>query len=251
MDKRLQKIALIELIVFLALWQILAVSKIIPEYLSNPVVVLGNLWEMAKTGELFLNAGVSLRRSLLGFVLVAVIGVFLGVAAGYFKSVGRFFDPIISFFNPIPKIALLPLLIVWFGISDTTRVLIIFMTAFFPAFITAQDGVRSVKKVFIWAGENMGANSWQILTKIVFPASLPKIFDGLRISLGLTFVMLFSSEMIGSSNGTGLGFLILKADVAGRTDIMLSSVLMIALLGYIFDRILLLVRKRLLWWNER
>jgi ABC-type nitrate/sulfonate/bicarbonate transport system permease component len=250
MDKRLHKIALIEVAAVAAIWQILAALQWLPEYLSSPMVIGKELAAMAVSGDLFTNAAASLYRSVVGFLLVAVIGIVLGIAAGYFKPVGTFFTPIVDVLNPVPKIALLPILMVWFGISDTTRVLLIFLTAFFPCFIATVDGVHGVRQVYVWAAQNMGASRLQILGKVILPAALPKIFDGLRVSLGLTFVMMFSAEMIGSSNGLGLGFLILTADMAGRTDLMFVSIFVIALLGFLFDRILLAVRARLLWWSE-
>lgn len=250
MDKRLYKIALIEIVVLLAVWQLLAFLKWIPAYLSSPAVIGGELWALIVSGDLFTNAAASLYRSLIGFLLVTVVGIVLGIAAGFFKPIGSFLQPIVDVLNPVPKIALLPILLVWFGISDTTRVLLIFLTAFFPCFIATKDGVLAVRQVFVWAAENMGASRFQILWKVILPASLPKIFDGLRVSLGLTFVMMFSSEMIGSSNGLGLGFMILTADMAGRTDLMFVSIFIIALLGFVFDRILLAIRAKMLWWSE-
>lgn len=250
MEKRLHKIALLEVGVLVAIWQFTAVLQWIPEYLSSPLVIGKEMWTLIVSGDLFTNAAASLYRSVIGFLLVALLGIVFGIAAGYFRPVGTFFTPIVDVLNPVPKIALLPILMVWFGISDTTRVLLIFLTAFFPCFIATQDGVHGVKQVFVWAAQNMGASRLQILWKIILPAALPKIFDGLRVSLGLTFVMMFSSEMIGSSNGLGLGFMILTADMAGRTDLMFVSIFIIALLGFLFDRILLAIRARLLWWSE-
>ncbi|WP_179295659.1 ABC transporter permease [Bacillus sp. FJAT-45350] len=250
MDKKFQKIAIIEVSVILIVWELLAFFQWIPTYLSSPSIILGTMWELMKTGDIFSHAGSSLYRSFFGFLIVATVGVTFGIVAGYYRKIGDFFDPIINAINPIPKIALLPILMVWFGMSDFTRILIIFLTAFFPTFVATRDGVRSVKQVFLWARENMGANRFQLLYKVAFPATLPKIFDGLRVSLGLTFVMMFSSEIIGASNGSGLGFLILNADLVGRTDIMFAAVAFIGMLGFIFDRILLKVRSRVLWWDE-
>lgn len=249
-NRRFLWIAAVELVVIIILWQILANFKLIPAYLESPAEIGRQFWLMILSGELFANSSVSLYRSLIGFVLVAIVGVTLGIAAGYFPRIGMLINPIMAFMNPVPKIALLPLLLVWFGVSDTTRVLIIFLTAFFPCFIATYDGVKGVKQEFIWAAANMGANTWQIVRKIVFPASLPKIFDGLRVSLALTFVMMFSSEMIGSSSGLGLGFLILSADVYGRTDLMFVGIISIGILGFLFDLILSRVRKSVVWWSK-
>lgn len=205
---------------------------------------------MAVEGTLYQHVGTSLYRTIIGFILVILIGTSLGIIAGYFNSVGRFFDPLISFFNPIPKVALLPVFLVWFGVSDTTRILIIFTSAFFPCFIATLDGVRQVNKLFVWKAENLGASKLTILYKIILPASLPKIFDGWRVALAISFVMMFSSEMIGTSSGLGLGFLILNADSYGRTDIVLASIILIAILGFLFDRLLIWIRAKVLWWNE-
>lgn len=243
--------SLLELGIFLVLWYAFSKASWFPKYLSDPVTVISYLKDMIVTGEIIPHISVSLYRSLLGFFFVVILGTVLGILAGYFKPIGMFFDPIVSFFNPIPKIALLPVFLVWFGVTDTTRILIIFTSAFFPSFIATLDGVRNVNKMFIWSAENMGANRFQILYKIVLPAALPKIFDGYRVALALAFTMMFSSEMIGTSTGQGLGFMILNADSFGRTDIVIAAVFVIALLGFIFDRLLTFVRGRVLWWNER
>ncbi|WP_428908011.1 ABC transporter permease [Niallia sp. Krafla_26] len=243
--------SLIELAVLLLLWYVLSLTSWFPSYLSDPVTVITYLLEMFRSGEIFPHISVSLYRTLVGFVYVVMLGTGLGIIAGFFKSIGKFFDPLVSFLNPIPKIALLPVFLVWFGVTDITRILIIFSSAFFPCFIATLDGVRNVNKMFLWSAENMGASKFQQLYKIVLPAALPKIFDGWRVALALTFTMMFSSEMIGTSTGQGLGFLILNADSFGRTDIVIASVAVISLLGLIFDRLLMLVQKRVLWWNER
>src|SRR5699024_5089206 len=204
--------AVVEVILLLVLWHVFSLTEWFPVYLSSPTEVFAEMGELLFTGEVFAHVQISLYRSLFSFVLVAVIGTTLGILAGFFKPIGIFFDPLISFLNPVPKIALLPVFLVWFGVTDTTRILIIFTSAFFPAFIATIDGARNVNQLYLWKAENMGAKPLTILRKIVLPAAMPKIFDGLRVALALCFVMMFSSEMIGTSTGKGLGFLILNAD---------------------------------------
>lgn len=244
-------ISLVELIFFLSLWQLLSMTSWFPTYVSSPTVVIGIISEMFVSGSVFPHIGVSLYRTIIGFLLVVLFGTGLGILAGFFQPIGRFFDPLVSFFNPIPKIALLPVFLVWFGVTDTTRILIIFTSAFFPCFIATLDGVRGINRFYLWSAENMGASKFKMLYRVVLPASLPKIFDGWRVALALTFVMMFSSEMIGSSTGLGLGFMILNADAYGRTDIVLAAVAVIAILGFIFDRLLIGLRGRVLWWHNR
>ncbi|QQK74442.1 ABC transporter permease [Salicibibacter cibarius] len=247
-NSKLKMIIAIEIAAVLALWQFLSSANLINDYLSNPIEIGTFLLQSIFGGELIIDAGMSLYRSLTGFILVIVCGTILGICAGYFQPVGRFFDPLISLGNPVPKVALLPVLIVWFGLNDFTRIFIIFLTAFFPCFINTADGVRTVNKYLIWSARNMGSSHLNVVKKIIFPAALPKIFDGYRISLALTFMMVFSSEIIGSANDRGLGLMILNADMFGRTDIMFAAVFVIALLGLWCDRILLFTRSRILWW---
>ncbi|SFE98860.1 ABC transporter permease [Alteribacillus iranensis] len=240
-----------EILFFLLLWQVLSITSWFPTYVSSPVEIFSRIGEMFADGSIYPHVGISLYRTILGFLLVVLIGTVLGMLAGFFKPIGNFFDPLISFFNPIPKIALLPVFLVWFGVTDVTRILIIFTSAFFPCFIATLDGVRNINKLYLWSAENMGASKFKMLWRIILPAALPKIFDGWRVALALTFVMMFSSEMIGTSTGHGLGFMILNADSYGRVDIVLAGVFIIALLGFIFDRLLILLRNRVLWWSER
>lgn len=242
--------AILEVIILIVMWHFLSLTEWFPVYLSSPTEVFSQMGGLLFSGEIFSHMQISLYRSLFSFLLVAVIGTVLGILAGYFKPIGSFFDPLISFFNPVPKIALLPVFLVWFGVTDTTRILIIFTSAFFPAFIATIDGVRNIDKLYLWNAKSMGAGPFTILYKVVLPAAMPKIFDGLRVALALCFVMMFSSEMIGTSTGKGLGFLILNADSYGRTDIVLAAVLYIMLLGFLFDRLLILVRRYVLWWNR-
>jgi|SRR5699024_6279783 len=243
--------SVLELALFLIAWELLSFTVWFPDYLSSPTVVLSRVGEMFVSGEVFPHISTSLYRTIVGFLLVVLLGTGLGILAGYSKTIGNFFSPLISFLNPIPKIALLPVFLVWFGVTDTTRILIIFTSAFFPCFISTQDGVRDINKLYLWSAKNMGAGSIRTLFKVVLPSALPKIFDGWRVALALTFVMMFSSEMIGSSTGEGLGFMILNADSYGRTDIVLAAIIVIAALGFVFDRLLIGLRKRVLWWHER
>jgi ABC-type nitrate/sulfonate/bicarbonate transport system permease component len=160
--------------------------------------------------------------------------------------VASFFDPLISLTYPVPKIAILPVLIVWFGISDTSKIVLILISCFYPCFIAALYGVRAADQTWIWAAQNMGASGWQVFWKVIVPAAAPQIFAGLRVALALAFILMFSSEMIGSSNRTGLGFLILNAEAGGRFDAIFAAILAIGILGFVCDRLLLAVRNRLL-----
>ena len=233
-------------VLLLVAWQVLASLSALPEYLVSPLIVGEQLLALTVSGELLVHSAASLYRSLAGLALGALSGVGLGLLAGVSRRVAGFFDPLISLTYPVPKIAMLPVLIVWFGISDTSKIVVISITSFYPCFIAALYGVRAVNPLWIWAAQNMGARPAQTFLKVVVPAAMPQIFSGLRVALALSYIMMFSSEMIGSSNRTGLGFLILSADAGGRSDIMFAAIAAIAVLGFGSDRLMLWARRKLL-----
>jgi len=227
-------------------WQVLATLGWLPAFLVSPLIVVDQFVGLLRTGELLAHARDSLYRSLAGFALGAGFGVGLGLLAGVSGRVAQFFDPLISLTYPVPKIAILPVLIVWFGIGDASKIVVIMISCFYPCFIAALYGVRATDQTWIWAAQNMGATRWQVFWKVIVPAAAPQLFTGLRVALALAFILMFSSEMIGSSNRTGLGFLILNAEAGGRFDAIFAAILAIAILGFACDRLLLAVRDRLL-----
>ncbi len=233
-------------LVLLTLWQGLAAGGWLPAFLTSPLIIAHEFLALLASGELLLHARDSLYRSLAGFGLGALCGVGLGLLAGVARRVAQFFDPLVSLTYPVPKIAVMPVLIVWFGISDTSKILVIAISCFYPCFIAALYGVRATEPSWVWAARNMGATPRQVFLKVVVPAAAPQVFTGLRVALALAFILMFSSEMIGSSNRTGLGFLILSADAGGRFDRIYAAILAIALLGFGADRLLLWLRERLL-----
>jgi ABC-type nitrate/sulfonate/bicarbonate transport system permease component len=233
-------------LLLLGLWELAADLGWLPEFLVSPVRIGQEFLGLLLSGELLAHARDSLYRSLAGFGLGALFGVALGLLSGVSRRVERFFDPLTSLSYPVPKIAVLPVLIVWFGISDTSKIIVIMISCFYPCFIAALYGVRAVDTAWVWAARNMGASRSQVFFKVVVPGAAPQIFTGLRVALALAYILMFSSEMIGSSNRTGLGFLILSADASGRFDRIFAAVLAIAILGFASDRLLLWIRARLL-----
>ena len=230
----------------LGAWQALAGLGALPDFLVSPRIIARQLWELAAGGELGIHVRASLIRSLGGMALGAIFGVGLGLLSGVSRRAAEFFDPLISLTYPVPKVALLPVLIVWFGISETSKIALIAISCFYPCFIAAMYGVRSVDPLWVWAAQNMGARPRQTFFRVIVPGAAPQIVSGLRVALALAFILMVTSEMIGSSNRTGLGFLILAADAGGRFDLMFASVTVIACLGFAADRALLWARRRLL-----
>jgi ABC-type nitrate/sulfonate/bicarbonate transport system permease component len=148
----------------------------------------------------------------------------------------------------VPKIVLLPLFMLWFGIGDVSKILIIALACFYPTFINAYYGAKATPTILVWSGLNMGAGRWRIFFKVVVPSAAPLIFAGLRVSLALSFIVMFATEMINARSG--LGHLTRDAENSLRFDLMYVSLLSIAILGYLGDRLLRLARGRLLSWHE-
>lgn len=227
----------------LAVWQ-LASLRGLPEYLLSPFEIARHFFAALASAELYGHAGASLARSLPGFALGSALGIALGLAAGVSRRFDETFSPAIFMTYPVPKIVMLPIFMLWFGIGDTSKILIIALACFYPTFINAYYGARATPRILVWSAQNMGAGRFSIFRRIVVPAALPMIFGGLRVALALSFIVMFATEMINSRSG--LGHLIQMAEQSLRFDLMYVSLLTIAVLGYAGDWLLHLARRRVL-----
>jgi ABC-type nitrate/sulfonate/bicarbonate transport system permease component len=225
-------------------WELGARLGLLPRYLSMPSAILTALVQLALDGDLFGNLIASLYRAYVGFLIGAALGVFLGLWAGLARPVRNFFDPLVSFLYPIPKIAFLPVVFLIFGLGHGSQIAVITIAVFFPVFIASQYAVLSVNRTFLWAARNMGAPRATIFLRVLIPAAAPQLLAGLRVGLAHSFVLLFAAELIGARSG--LGFLIMEGEEAVRFDRMLAGIVMFAVIGFISDRALMAARHRLL-----
>jgi ABC-type nitrate/sulfonate/bicarbonate transport system permease component len=230
----------------LALWQVAALRGL-PDYVLSPLDIGRNFIAALGTGELYVDAWASLMRAIPGFIVGTVLGVALGLAAGIAKNFDEMLSPLVFLTYPVPKIVMLPVFMLWFGIGDLSKVLIIALACFYPSFINAFYGSRATPRILVWSARNMGASQAQIFRRVVLPAALPLIFAGMRVSLALSFIVMFATEMINARSG--LGHLIREAENGMRFDLMYVALLAIAILGYAGDRLLRFSRQRLLPWE--
>lgn len=230
------------------LWQ-LAWMWGLPHYILGPFEILRHFFTALGSEELYAHIGASLLRSIPGFVIGASLGIAFGLAAGVSRAFDRMLSPGVFLTYPVPKIVLLPLFMLWFGIGDLSKVLIIALACFYPTFINAYYGAKSTPTILVWSGLNMGASRGQIFRKVVLPSALPLIFAGLRVSLALSFIVMFAAEMINARSG--LGHLIRVAENSLRFDLMYVSLVTIAILGYLGDTVLRRTRHRALAWQEQ
>jgi ABC-type nitrate/sulfonate/bicarbonate transport system permease component len=211
--------------------------------------VLATLYsELFVTHDLLVHMGVSFARAGVGFALAATVGITVGILMGRFRPIESFVDPLISALFPTPKLAIFPLMMVFLGIGDASKIALIFLGCFFPIVISTYTGVRNVDKYFIWNARTKGANERQVLLTVVFPAAMPFVFAGLRVATSTAFLLIVASELIAANEG--LGYLIIYAQRTFNAPMMFSGVLMVAAMGFVVDRLLLALGRWLFAWQE-
>ncbi len=200
----------------------------------SPLKVLAGLQELAGRGVLWRYAGDSLRRVASGYFLALVLGIPAGLALGWHPNLASAFNPVIQMARPISPLAWMPLAILWFGVSEAAPGFLIFLGAFFPIVVAASNGVRSVPAMYLQAGRNFGLSTPRLLARVVFPAALPQILVGLRIALGIAWLVVVAAEMIAVDSG--LGYLIIDSRNAGkRYDLVVAGMLLIGAIGLVLD----------------
>jgi ABC-type nitrate/sulfonate/bicarbonate transport system permease component len=235
------------LVAALLVWQ-LAAFRGLPQYILSPAEIARHFFSALSSAELYEHIGASLKRSLPGFALGSLLGAALGLAAGVARWFDRMLSPAVFLTYPVPKIVMLPIFMIWFGIGDLSKILIIALACFYPVFINAYYGVRPTRTILVWSALNMGASRGEIFRRVVLPSAAPMIFASLRVSLALSFIVMFAAEMINARSG--LGHMIRIAENSLRFDLMYVSLVAIAILGYAGDRLVRLAHSRLLAWQQ-
>lgn len=229
----------------IAFWYIISSYGRIPAYLLPPPLQVGQVavdfavgtWQITPyAGTLWEHSLASTIRVFRGFALAAVLGVPLGLLTGRIPVVKRFLDPTVNLIRTIPGIGWLPLAMVWFGVGEKTTLFLIALAAFFPIYINSAQGASSVSPLYLRAGKMLGANRFNLFTTIVMPASFPSLAAGLRLGLGLSWAFVVLGELTGVTHG--LGAVMMDARMLGHVDMVMVSMLYIALLGWLSDRIL-------------
>ncbi len=218
---------------FLIVWHLLVkISR--SDIFPTPWQVVLGLVELAQQGVLFKYIVASLFRVTWGFLLAIAIGVPSGLLLGWYQPAAYAFNPLIQIFRPISPIAWIPVAILWFGVSDVSPVFLIFLASVFPITVSSMAAVQNMQPVYVRAARNFGLNNMQLFRKVIFPACLPQILTGLRIALGIAWLVVVAAEMIAVNSG--LGYLIIDARNAGkRYDLVVAGMVMIGLIGLILD----------------
>lgn len=235
-------------IVILAAWEIISRGQLVSGKLTPDLVqILAAFWEGLRNGDLIYHGRFSVYRALSGFVLAILAGVPLGMAMARVKLFDELFQPLFSFGYPIPKIALYPIFIFVFGLGSPSEIPLIFLECLYPITVNSYYGARSLGRSHLWAARGMGARPFQIFLKVLVPGAAPYIFSGLRIALPVALIVVVMTEMIGDS--TGLGYYIQYQAASFEYPSSYAGMLAIAIIGFLLDRGLVLLRSVLIFWE--
>ena len=237
------------LLVGLALWAVIGAAEVFhPSLFPPPWEVGATLFTMMADGELFRHIAVSLSRVFFGFTVATLIAIPLGIAMGLSRRVFLFVEPLVEFLRPVPPLALIPLAVVWFGIGWTSKVFLISYGCFFAIVVNTVAGMRAVEPVHVRAAQALGASRWHILIHVVLRSAVPDIVVGLRLALGLAFLLIVGAELIAASEG--LGWLIWDARFHFMGDRILVGMIAIGFVGFCLNWLLQMVESRLLRWRN-
>ncbi len=233
----------------LALWETLArTGALPPNLLPAPSRVLGTIAALARTGELWPHLGLTLARVGAGFVLGGAVATALGALTGYAPLARRLLDPLLQGVRNIPSLAWVPLFILWMGIYETSKVVLIAVGVFFPVYLGLMSGVQGVDRKLVEVGRMYRLSGLALVRRVFLPATLPAYFVGLRNGLGLGWMFVVAAEIMGANKG--LGFLLVDGQMTGRPQTILASILLFAVLGQATDAALAWLSRRLLRWQD-
>lgn len=225
-------------------WQVLCqVGLISTRILPAPTQIVEAAIRLSLSGELFRNVGISLYRALAGFLIGGSIGLSLGVLNGLSRPAERLLDSSLQMIRNIPHLALIPLVILWFGIGDPARIFLVSLGVFFPIYINTFAGIRAIDPNLLEMGKVYGLNRKQLFWQIVLPGALPNMLVGLRYALGLMWLTLIVAETIAANSG--IGYMAMNAREFMQTDVVVMSILLYALLGKLADSIVRILER---WW---
>jgi NitT/TauT family transport system permease protein len=196
----------------------------------SPLAVARGVGELARKGVLGIYVRDSLVRVAAGYSLALVFGIPAGIALGWYSGAARAINPVIQFLRPISPLAWIPVAIVLFGVTNSAAIFLIFLASFFPIVVATMNGVRNVPSMFLHAGRNFGLSAPALFSRVIFPAALPRVLTGLRVALGVAWLVVVAAEMIAVNSG--LGYLVIDSRNAGkRYDLVIAAMLLIGLIG--------------------
>jgi len=246
--------SMLSIVAILAGWWLASHFRWVPPlFLPTPEVVFERLYESAMgqltDAPLAEHFAWSIFRVFSAFLLACATAIPIGIGMGVSRVVRGIFDPPIEFYRPLPPLAYLPLIVIWFGIDELSKVLLIYLACFAPLAMSAHAGVRSVSQEQIHAAYSMGASKWQVIWHVVIPAAMPEILTSMRIAIGFGWTTLVAAEMVAATRG--LGQMVLNASNFLRTDIVIMGIIVIGAVAYLFDLLMRYIERVVVPWKGK
>lgn len=232
--------------ILITLWQlIILIGKYDSALFPSPIQVWDGILSLIKDGTLFAHFQVSIMRFLAGYLSAVVLAIILGLIFGRIPLLWGVIDPIIQVLRPVSPIAWSPFIVLWFGIGNMPTIVIIFIAAFFPVLLSTVSAVKNVDKTYLKVAQIFEIKKFELLRKIIFPATFPYIANGLHIAVGTAWIFLVAGEMVGTQSG--LGYLVVDARNSMRLDLVMPAILFIGVSGLLLDKVVGLIEN---WINR-
>lgn len=240
--------AIFSILLLLIAWEVFARSGKVTTFILPPFTLVAKyIANDALGGDLWVNLALTLYRALAGFFIAAAGGILIAMAMSRVALVRWFFDPIVSVGFPMPKIAFLPVIVLWLGLYDFSKISVVVFDAIFPVLTATLSGIAAVDKELLWSARNVGANERQIMRQIVLPAASPQIFTGLQVALPVALIVEIIAEMV--MGGYGLGGAMMAASRFANSPGVFAGIVEIAIVGFILIKVMTMLRRYLLAWH--
>jgi NitT/TauT family transport system permease protein len=248
-NNREQLLGILSPVALILLWELAArLEWIDTRFFPAPSSVVATFGELIQSGELWLHTWASVQRLFWGFLVGGIPALLLGVLMGLYRPVRAAIDPLISATYPIPKSAILPLVLLIFGLGEMSKVVMVALGAFYPIVINTLVGVVNLDRIYLDVGHNFRASKWQVFRTIALPGALPSIMAGIKLAMGMGLILIAISEMVAANDG--IGFMIWNAWQVLTVDTMYVGLLVIAILGFVFSVILDQIERWLIPWKS-
>lgn len=235
--------------ILIIVWSWVTAANIVPSYqLPSPFSVIDKIISLAEDGSLWSHLGITVYRVMIGSLIGTLVAVILGSIVGFYSKAERLFDPLIQAFKSIPSLAWVPLFILWMGIGEPSKISLIAVGVFFPVYLNIVSGILSVDRKLIEVGKVYGLNHFELVRRIILPATFPSFFTGLRSGLGLGWMFVVAAELMGASQG--LGYLLVIGQNSSSPNLIIASILLFASIGKLTDWIIKLFEHKVLSWRD-
>lgn len=238
-------------ILLLAVWELLSrTERIDPRFWPPPTSLLPTARRLIESGELLEDVGASMFRILFGFVIASVPGIFVGLAMGLYRPIRLFLMPVAFAIYAVPKIAILPLMLIVFGTGESSKVAIVVISVFFLVVLSTMGGVMAIDPIFRDVAKDFDATEWQVIRTVALPGSLPAIFTGLRLALGFALVVIVGTEFLDAADGAGIGALIYRSSQNIAYEQLFVGLIVVGLLGWALTVLLDLIERLVVPWRS-